>query len=165
MKFSYLKTFIIVTCFLIVAGGCRVKPSSSATYNKILPNEDYSWLLGRWVRLDGTANAKTYEHWVKHSPTLYKGHGYTIENGDTTFQERMTIPLSPEAKVFNVHVNNEPTTSFTIVSKSKQSLICENQENPFPKVIQYIGGQDSLKAQIYGGGPTINFTFIRYANQ
>ncbi len=123
-------------------------------------NEDFSWLLGSWQRINEKEGRQTFEHWKKKSKEEFIGIGCTLKGGDTIWQEAMKLKKLGNKWSFEVLGKGETeSTVFTLTEMSDESFTCENPENEFPKVISYAKTATGLKALISGGGPDIAFEF------
>jgi len=123
-------------------------------------NEDFSWLLGSWQRINEEEGRQTFEHWKKQSKDEFIGIGCTLKGGDTIWQEAMK--LRKLDKNWNLEVTGEgesEPTIFKLTEINNDSFTCENPENEFPKLITYAKTGTGLKAVISGGGPNIEFKF------
>ena len=154
MKFTII-LFLVFTLF-----SCNESNSKNNTSTKNhIQEENFDWLLGDWKRSNDKEGNATYELWKKKSDKEYIGLGFTLQNQDTIFKEN--IRLIPIDGVWNFEVTgvNETPTLFEVTQQTKNSLICENEKNEFPKKIKYQLAGKKLQAQISGGGPNITFSF------
>lgn len=127
-----------------------------------LKTTNMNWILGNWIRInDKETKSQTFEDWTKISETEYQGHGYVVENDTTVWEEHIRLFQENNEWNFDVSGVNETPTTFKITSFTKSSFISENQENDFPKIIEYTLENNTLKAKIPGGGPEIIFNFKR----
>lgn len=88
---------------------------------------------------------KTYEIWTKINDQNYFGHGFTIKDSDTIFQEKMY--LENKKGKWNLKIdlmNGEKATIFQIKSFDKSHFVAVNKQNQFPKKIQYQSPQEHL---------------------
>lgn len=139
-------------CILLFA--CEPKKKSSN-----LPSFDY--LVGNWIRTNDTPDNQTYESWTKINDSTYFGHGYTVQQRDTIWQEFATLTKVDSAWYFQVReAIDAPTTDFIITSYTSEAFTCENQENEFPKVIKYHKAKEGLHAEISDDSTIIKFQFI-----
>lgn len=128
--------------------------------SKITKDANFSWLLGSWQRVNERDGKQTFEHWKQASKDLYLGMGCTLKEGDTIWKE--TIELRKLGKNWNFEVKGKGETKptiFAITRIEKESFVCENPENEFPKLISYQKSITGLSAIISGGGPDITFEF------
>jgi hypothetical protein len=130
--------------------------------SKIKKDADFSWLLGSWQRINEKEGKQTFEHWKQASNELYLGMGCTLKEGDTIWKE--VIQLRKVGKGWNFEVKGKGETQptvFTLTKIEKESFVCENPENEFPKIISYQKSNTRLSAIISGGGSDIAFDFKR----
>lgn len=121
---------------------------------------NFSWLLGSWQRVNEKEGQQTFEHWKQASNELYLGMGCTLKDGDTIWKE--TIELRKLGKNWNFEVKGKGETKptiFALTKIEKESFVCENPENEFPKLISYQKSITGLSAIISGGGSDIVFDF------
>lgn len=124
-------------------------------------NEEFSWLMGAWERTNEKEGQKTYEYWKKKKDGVFIGMGCTLKKGDTIWKENIIL-RKKENWLFEVTGQGEEApTTFVLTELNGESFTCENEENEFPKVIQYEKSANGLKAVISGGGPNITFEFIK----
>jgi len=130
--------------------------------SKITKEADFSWLLGSWQRVNEKEGVQTFEHWKQASNELYLGMGCTLKEGDTIWQEAIQLRKVGKRWDFEVKGKGETKpTVFALTKIEKESFVCENPENEFPKVIGYQKNGTGLSAIISGGGPDITFEFKR----
>jgi len=127
---------------------------------------NFKWLIGSWERVDDQVGRKTFEKWNPTMDGIYIGHGYTLKDRDTVFQEYLTIkPTSILSKendtpwILEVTGVNEQPTIFNIEKYDDSSFTAVNLENEFPTHIEYSIINDSLKARVYNTNHEIIFTF------
>ncbi len=151
-----MKTIISLTLLLFLTS---FSTPESAQIPKPL-NEDFSWLLGSWQRINEEEGRQTFEHWKKQSKDEFIGIGCTLKGGDTIWQEAMKLRKFDNNWNLEVTGKGEPQpTIFKLTDMSDKSFTCENPENEFPKLITYAKTATGLKAEISGGGPNIEFEF------
>lgn len=122
-------------------------------------NQDFSWLVGAWERTNEKEGQKTYEYWKKKKDGLLIGMGCTLKNGDTIWKENIVLRKKDNWFFEVTGQGEDQPTIFRLTKVNHSSFTCENQENEFPKVIQYEKSATGLKAVISGGGPNITFEF------
>ena len=108
----------------------------------------FDWLLGKWQRTNDAEGRKTYETWKKETPTSYRGLGYTMSEGDTTFKENLQLVQRKERWQFEVRGVNPGVTIFPLTDITDSSFICTNFDNEFPKNIEYRKRPEGLMATI-----------------
>ncbi len=152
--FLLLGPFILFTCSQENTNQ-KEKPEVTTTINNL------DWLLGSWNRTNNEEGKKTFEYWTKKSPEEYVGLGYTLQGQDTVFKEEMRLLKSNMAWKFEViTAGDKASTIFPITKKTKDSFVCENQANEFPKKIEYYMNGKNLEAKISGGDMEVLFTFV-----
>lgn len=117
--------------------------------------EKPDFILGNWTRLNDAEGKTTYEIWNSD----FTGIGFTMQNKDTVFKEILSIVELDGKLVYKVEGVNEEHTLFTFTQQSKNSFVCENPDNEFPKVIEYVLEDDQLNAVISAGKDSIEFIF------
>lgn len=122
---------------------------------------NFDWISGEWIRTNGKAGLITTESWEKISDDTYKGIGLTKKNGETVFREDLRLIKKEENWVYEVVGVNVDTTNFIVTSYSGNSFSAENQENPFPKQIEYSYNEEKLTAEISDENRKIVFEFRR----
>lgn len=122
--------------------------------------EDFDWLLGNWQRKNEQEGRQTLENWQKKSDSEYIGLGFTLQNGDTIWQERIRLIKSDNGWNFEAIGKGETSpTIFKLTRIEKESFVSENEQNEFPKKIYYYKNKDDLNAIISGGGEEVLFEF------
>ena len=125
-------------------------------------NEDFTWLEGHWKRVNDEAPQQTFEQWVKKSDTAYSGHGYTLIEQDTVWQEFIELVRMDDEWYFKVtRRNGAISTDFKLTQIERDKFICFNPDNDFPTHISYQVEEDSLKALIWRDSTKVPFNFIR----
>lgn len=114
-----------------------------------------TFLIGNWIRLNDTEGNKTYENWKSD----LSGMGITIKNGETIFNEQMSILEINDTLHLMVSNVNETPTYFKFTSHTDTSFVCENPQNEFPKKIHYFLEKKQLKAIISSDDFRIDFIF------
>ncbi len=115
------------------------------------------FILGNWTRLNDAKGKTTYEIWN----TDFTGIGFTMQDKDTVFKEILSIVELDGNLVYKVEGVNEEPSLFTFTEQTKNSFRCENPDNEFPKVIEYVLEDDQLKAVISAGDDSVEFLFAR----
>ncbi len=124
--------------------------------------ENFDWLLGSWKRVGEKEGQNTYEYWTKSNDKEFKGKGCTLKGLDTIWRE--DILLSKNEMGWNFAVvgqGDQSPTVFDLIQINKNSFVCENAANEFPKKIEYAFDGENINAVISGGGPSIPFNFVR----
>ena len=115
------------------------------------------FILGNWTRLNDAEGKITYEQWNSD----FTGIGFTMQDKDTVFKEILSIVEIDGDLVYKVVGVNEEPTLFKFTEQTKSSFRCENPDNEFPKVIEYVLEDDQLKAVISAGDDSVEFLFAR----
>lgn len=122
--------------------------------------EDFDWLLGNWQRINEQEGRQTFESWQKINDAEYEGLGFTLQNGDTIWQENIRLIKSDSGWNFEAIGKAETNpTIFRLTKIEKESFFSENELNEFPKKIHYYKSEDNLNATISGGGEEVLFEF------
>lgn len=125
-------------------------------------NANFDWLLGEWKRNNEEAGKETFENWKKISDTEYEGLGFTLQNGDTIFQEKIRLIGSDTNWNLIVQLKDaSDAVTFKISSYNDNEFICENKENDFPNKIKYWKNVDNINAAVSGADMKISFEFER----
>ena len=119
----------------------------------------FDWLLGDWQRTNDEGDMQTYESWQEITADLYQGIGFTMQNLDTVWQERINLQHENDNWHFDVIDTESHTTRFVVSAITPKSFTCVNPENEFPKLINYQRAGDALEAVISGGGNEVEFVF------
>lgn len=120
-------------------------------------------LTGKWIV--ASENSIQFEEWRKTDSETYKGLGYVIEAGDTTFFE--SLELVKVAGVWNyraqVNASNQgDVIPFVLSRQSANRIEFSNDGHDFPKKIGYeFVSENELQAYIEGprDGQTIRILF------
>lgn len=131
--------------------------NTNTKYQGIPTNLD--WLVGNWQRTNNQVGKQTFEHWIKESNGVYAGFGFTLQDQDTVFKENLRILKNKELLYLEVTGVNENPTLFLFSNHSDSSFVCENEENEFPKKIEYSLSKNILTAIISDEDNNINFEF------
>jgi len=122
-------------------------------------SHNFDWLNGSWIRSNDEEGNSTYEHWIKNSATEYTGVGCTLRGSDTIFKEGLRLIQTGEEWSLEVTGVNEDPTRFLIIDHTDNSFECENQDNEFPKIIEYSVHNNILLAKISDEETEISFSF------
>ena len=148
-------SLLLLSSIILLFCSCKEQPQHTVVTTQ------FDYLIGNWERTNSKAGSTTSEHWrAVTSEDLY-GHGYTIENKDTVFNERMRIYKKEEQWLLSISGPNENPTVFKITESSKNRFKAVNPDNEFPKVITYSYFDDVLTATIAAGDTEIPFIFWR----
>ncbi len=149
-----MKTLIMFLCILFSIS-CLEKQKET------INTGEFDFLIGDWERTNTKPGITTMEHWIISKPSEYLGHGYTIEQKDTTFNERMRIIRKDTSWFLEVYGRNESPIRFNITEHNNISLLAENPAHDFPKRISYSYFDDTLSAQVANEEIEIPFIFWR----
>ncbi len=155
------KTLTLLIAILFVS--CNQNPKKDAIEKSpkpIVKTENFDWLLGSWKRLKEKEGKETFENWKKIRDTEYAGFGYTMQKGDTIFQEKMTLIKIDGNWDLLVNGHQENTSvRFKGTSHTGKEFVCENHENEFPNKIKYWKNGNKLNAAISSTEMEIPFEF------
>ena len=157
-----MKKLLAIFLFIGLLACNQNNTNSNTEESTSTPSLD--WLLGDWKRTNDKEGKQTFEHWEKISDEAYLGLGFTLQEKDTVFKENMK--LFPIDGVWNLEVTgvNENATYFHFTNQTKNSFVCENPNNEFPKKIEYQFLDKKLKAKISGGEMEVAFDFEKIVN-
>ena len=146
----------LILLILVTFCSCMRK----AEKNNQLTEPNFDYLIGSWIRTNEKVDRNTFEHWKKISPTEYQGSGLTIKDKDTIWQEDVILSKTTTDWKFTVTDKKEKNqVTFKLTEITQNGFTCKNQENEFPKIIQYKKDGELLKAEIEGGDMKIPFEF------
>ena len=149
-----MKRFILIAFAVTLMVSCNSGPKAG--------NESFDWLLGKWERTNENEGRQTIEMWSKVTDSEYKGYGATLQDGDTLWYENIKLVKSNNLWSFEVTGKGETTpTVFELSSIEKGRFISENEQNEFPKKIEYFRSENGLKALISGDDMEVVFDFKR----
>ena len=154
---------LLIIFLLIGLISCNQSNSNSPPKeSKVNPNLD--WLLGNWERMNDKEGKQTFERWKKNSNEEYIGLGFTLQERDTVFKENMRLrPINGGWNLEVIGVNEQPTY-FKFTNQTKNSFVCENPNNEFPKKIEYQFSDNKLKAKVSTDEMAIDFNFEKIEN-
>jgi len=126
---------------------------------------NFDWLTGNWIRTNEIKGKQTYENWMRGIKNEYIGFGYTTEKNDTIWQENITLIKRDSVWNFEVFGKGESVPTIFKLSKiGKESFVCENDLNEFPKKIRYFRDKDKITAIISDSNTEIPFEFEKLKN-
>jgi hypothetical protein len=141
---------------LIVAAAMGLLSCNSNTKT----TDNFDWLIGNWQRSNEEAGQETFENWSKISPSEYAGIGFTLQNGDTVFQEKMTLIEAGGKWKFRVTIpTQKETETFEMSVQQAHKFVCTNDALDFPKRIEYWRAGPKLKARVANETREILFEF------
>ena len=141
-----MRFIILFFCFLFFIS-CK----------KEIKFEKPTWLLGKWIRTNNDSIKTTYEFWDQN----FSGLGFTLQNKDTVFIEKMNIISNKGLLYLSVIGIGETPTYFAFTEQTTTSFTVENDRNEFPKKIKYYKDNDTLKAVISNKDFSVDFNFIK----
>ena len=165
MKILYILLVILLTvsCNNTKSEESDAKPSlEPKAEQQAQVSKDLDWLLGQWKRINEEEGLTTLEFWEKENSSVYKGLGFTLQNGDTIKQEKMQITKNENSWVLTVKVPEEQTAViFSEKDVLDKTFTFVNQDIDFPNVIKYWMKGDTLKAKISNQDFEILFDFVK----
>lgn len=154
---------MIVSLSLSCNSGTTTNQSTdneSDSTSEVESAENFDWLNGDWKRLNDEDGKETFERWKKVSPTEYSGHGFTMQQSDTIWQEQMQ--LIAEGDKWNLHVKAPEDTAsieFKMETLKNKKFVCINDSLDFPNKIQYWIEGEKLMAEVSNEEMSIPFEF------
>ena len=129
---------------ILIAAGFALGGAAMAQNSTALPN-----LQGTF---EGSVNGERYvEQWTC-GMGICDGVA-TSYRGDTVSMQEITRIMEFAGRLhYLVWFGDGPAVSFTLTAADEQTLIFENKDNDFPKLIGYTVTADSLNAYITGPG-------------
>lgn len=122
--------------------------------------DNFDWLLGDWQRSNEKAGMETYESWKKISSTEYLGIGFTMQDGDTIWQENIKlIQVDGNWDLVVISPGEAGHTSFRMSHSKPFEFTCVNEKHDFPNEIKYWKDGDMLRALVSGSDMEIPFDF------
>lgn len=108
--------------------------------------DELKWLEGNWImESEGT----TIESWsIKDDSNLF-GYSVTLENGNETFRETLSIENSANGLIYKA-VLPFKTAVFTLDSIAKNYVSFMDPQNDFPSKIEYRKVQNELRITLVG---------------
>jgi len=151
---------IIILLAVSVFTMCNTKQNDQKTNNQVVGTFD--WLLGEWKRTNDEKGKETFEIWEKINASEYNGVGFTIQNNDTIFQEKMKMQKTVGKWIFWVKTNkDEEFTKFDIDKIEEDEFECKNDTLDFPKLIKYWKNGNKINALVSGDNMELSFEFER----
>ena len=141
-----MRYFFLLSSFLIL-----ISCNSKKNYH------NPKWLIGKWVRTNNEVPKITYEFWN----TNFTGLGFTLQEKDTVFAEKMSIFKNKDQMYLQVTGIDQKPTFFNFVKQSENSFTAENKQNQFPQKIEYRIEKDTLKAIISNDEFSVDFKFVK----
>lgn len=155
--------YIFLVAMVLCSLSCQQKNKVNSDEIKLVTNsENFDWLLGNWKRNNEKEGKQTFENWVKLNEHTYEGLGFTMKENDTIWKETIRLVKASDSWDFEVKGKGEiKPTIFKVTAIKDLSFICENEENEFPKKIEYSKIENKLIATVSGGDMEIPFEFSR----
>ncbi len=152
--FLYPTRFLLMTILpAILLAGCY-HPTPKEAFN------DIKALEGKWV---STGTTLFNENWKVVSDTLMTGTGFSLNGGDTVFQERLKIFRTGENIWYAAQPNPEKEyVLFRLTKAGYRHWTFENPVNDYPGIIVYLLKKDTLletRATNIRGNKEVVFTF------
>jgi len=152
-----LMALLMVSCQFLSNENKIVSEAQTAVENPLV---NFDWLLGKWQRNNEDPGKETFENWIKISPTEYTGIGFTMQANDTVKQEQIRLIQKNKQWLLEVKtLEDTKATSFKMISFSKDTFTCENNDIDFPNRIKYWKNGTKINASVAGGDFEIAFEF------
>ena len=120
------------------------------------------WMEGEWIRDNDQEGSVTYENWKLQDIHTMRGHGFTLEGQDTTFNENMILRKHGTHYRLSVATSgNKDTVHFKVNMYHETGFVASNPEHDFPQHIKYVNKGDKMKALVYSDAHRIDFMFAR----
>ena len=108
--------------------------------------DELKWLEGNWVmESEGT----TIESWSIQDDSTLVGYSVTLENGNETFRETLSIENTANELIYKA-VLPFKTAVFTLDSIAKNYVSFMDPQNDFPSKIEYRKVQNELRITLVG---------------
>ncbi len=119
------------------------------------------WIIGTWVGGVDAEGLVSKEVWTKVSEGLYAAEAETEKNGVLVTSEHMEVSVQDGHHCLIVEHGNFDPVVFNFTFEDELSFISRNDENEFPKQIEYRSEGEELVAIISDGAPMMEFRFQR----
>jgi hypothetical protein len=106
-----------------------------------------AWLAGCWQGEADTAAAQAFEVWSAPRADRMLGMSQTLRSGGSMF-EFMRIDGGARGLRFIAQPGGRPPTEFAVERVEAQRIVFANQQNDFPKFIDYRRVGDRLEARL-----------------
>ena len=158
-----MKTHHSIILGLFILAGFSYQSPSTNNVDSHVSDDNFDWIVGDWIRTNDQDDKMTFEMWNKVSDSEYRGIGYTMQKGDTIWQERMELIEKNGKWSFDVTGKGETeATKFRVLDIEVDGFTCENQENGFPKRIKYEREGEDLHAKISDDEMEVSFIFKKF---
>ena len=135
--------------------------TATTTSSTEFVHPDMDWIQGTWVGGVESEGLVSKEVWTKVSKDLYAGDAETRQDGKVVSTEHMEISTQDGHHCFIVDHGGSAPVVFDFSFEDELGFKCRNEENDFPKQIEYRLEGEELVAVISEGGPTMEFRFER----
>ena len=162
MMLRFRRSFIY--CVLLV--GLLFSCSSNdireqTTSENIGVHPEIDWIIGNWVGGVEEEGLFGGEIWTKVSDDRYAGDAELRNEGQLIPTEHMEISTQDGHHCLIVEHGEAEPVIFDFISADSNGFICRNDENDFPKQIEYRREGEELIAIISDGAPTVEFRFVK----
>ena len=160
-----VKNTLLLIILSILALSCKQAPEENTTNSGNLnvaaqTKAPFDWLVGDWKRTKEEEGKATNEFWEKVSDIEYSAIGFTLENADTVWQERMHLLKKQDAWVLAIRAPEDPApVFFEVTSVGGYTFTCENPKIEFPKKIKYWKSKTGIAAAVSNSEVEIPFQF------
>jgi hypothetical protein len=137
----------------------EVKKEINSNSEQVHPAMD--WIIGTWVGGVDGEGLESREVWTKVSEDRYAAEAETRKDGEIVTSEHMEISLLDGHHCLIVEHGDADPVIFDFTFEDEHSFICRNNENDFPKQIEYKTEGEELVAIISDGAPMMEFRFQR----
>jgi hypothetical protein len=128
--------------------GCTLALGAAAAAADAPP----AWLAGCWQGEADTAAAQAFEVWSPPRADRMLGMSQTLRSGGSMF-EFMRIDGGARGLRFVAQPGGRPPTEFAAERVEAQRIVFANQQNDFPKFIDYRRVGDRLEARLGAAPP------------
>lgn len=134
IKINKLLKLLYFVAIIIFLGSCY-KPTASESM------QDLQLLEGNWKSYKGVG---FNENWSQENKFLLKGEGFSLNENDTSFYERLSIKMYDDTVYYSVILESGKSTDFILTKANKDKWIFVNPNNDFPSIISYEVENDTL---------------------
>ena len=158
-----LKTFLWRGAMLLLCALPALAPASFAQVKLHAPCanknvSELSFLAGKWKTKN--ANSSFEEHWMAPADGSMIGMGREMDGNKMQFHEYLRIEQRKDGIFYVAQPMGKAPTDFRLTNENTNTLMFENPEHDFPKVITYEKRIDgSLCITVSGNGPKKNKSF------
>ncbi len=158
-----MRTLHAIAIVVLIFIGFSCQSPTADSVDSHIADGNFDWILGDWIRTNDKEDKMTFEMWRKLNDSKYRGFGYTMQNGDTIWQERMELVEKNGNWSFDVTGKGEAMpTKFRLTAIEKGNFVCENRQNEFPKKIEYSKEGAKLHAKISDDDMEVPFVFEKF---